>query len=132
MRCFDNTNITLLKGFATLQPFCKDFLNITPLKPVLEHYNVPTEELEAEVMTFKNIVKVNPFEKIVVVLLICWKYSALSRISFQPLLGVLSLLSHLGHHNCHCRAKLFHIKENTQLSFLNKFSRETSLIIHRA
>ncbi len=59
----NDTNTTLIKAFDSLRPVSNHFLDETFLSPMLQHYNIPSEGLEAEVLTFRNVVKYNPFSK---------------------------------------------------------------------
>jgi hypothetical protein len=58
---FHDTSTSLIKSFACLQPKSKHFLDTDLLSPLLQHYNIPSEGLEQEVLTFKNILKTHPF-----------------------------------------------------------------------
>ena len=50
-RRFDDGKISLLKAMQSLSPGSKQFLDYNTLTPFLEHYDIPPEETETELLT---------------------------------------------------------------------------------
>ena len=56
-RTFNDRNISLLRAIQSLSPRSKQFLDYNTLTPFLQHYDIPPEEVETELLTAHEMLK---------------------------------------------------------------------------
>lgn len=60
---FTENNLLLMRSLDCLRPKSKRFLDFQTLTPLLDHYNIESEGIETEILTFKNFLSTNPIEE---------------------------------------------------------------------